>query len=340
MNLLKSSAIVAASAFLLHSAYVIHSSDNTMSSSIRAAKDANRLLQLQGKHAVVVGGTSGIGRAIAERLANASCSVTIVGRESDRSRIVMEGLRKNVEAVDGQSFKFVKCNCFLLSDVSRCVGDVLESSPDTGIDFLVMTQGMATIQGFTPSKEEGLDQKLTLHVYSRAAFAKGLLPALEKSEDGRVLSVLSAGIHAPYRNYEKDPELSQGSYSIKAAADSAGFYNDIMLDSLSALSPKVSFFHASPGFVSTNWGTEMPVFIRCLVRGLQVFGKSKENCAEFMLRGLTAKDATGGFHLLDQYGLETPTVTSLHETAKEFVWKHIEKIIETGRSVQAQDSHK
>lgn len=153
-------------------------------------------------------------------------------------------------------------------------------------------------------------------------------------------AILLLGIHAPYRNYEKDPELSQGSYSIKAAADSAGFYNDIVLDSLSDNAPKVSFFHAAPGFVSTNWGTEMPGIIRCLVRGLQVFGKSKENCAEYMVRGFTAKDATTGFHLLDQYGLETPTVTSMHDTAKNYVWNHIEQILETGKSVQPAETPK
>ena len=60
--------------------------------------------------------------------------------------------------------------------------------------MLVLTQGMATIQGFTPTPE-GLDQKLTLHYFSRIAFIEALLPALRNSGDARVLSVLSAGIH-------------------------------------------------------------------------------------------------------------------------------------------------
>ena len=47
--------------------------------------------------------------------------------------------------------------------------------------------------------------------------------------------MLSAGVHSAYQNYEADPELAGGSYSIKNAADSAGFYNDIMVDSLSRL---------------------------------------------------------------------------------------------------------
>ena len=44
-----------------------------------------------------------------------------------------------------------------------------------------------------------------------------LLQALERSPDGRVLSVLSAGIHSSYAGYASDPELKR-SYSIKNAA--------------------------------------------------------------------------------------------------------------------------
>lgn len=219
---------------------------NTMSKEVKAA---NLLLRLEGKRAVVVGGTSGIGRGIAERLAKAGSDVTIVGRESRRSQEVMAGLEPRN---DEQKFAFVKCNCFLLSEVNKCVEKLLDSSEERGIDYLVMTHGMATIQGFTPSEEEGLDQKLALHVYSRAAFAKGLLPALEKSDDPRILSVLSAGIHSAYIGYKTDPELCNGGYSIKNAADAGGFYNDIFLDSLSRENSNVAFFHAAPGFVNTS----------------------------------------------------------------------------------------
>jgi hypothetical protein len=38
-------------------------------------------------------------------------------------------------------------------------------------------------------------------------------------------------------------------YSIKNAADAAGFYNDLALDSLSRENPSISFQHAAPGFV-------------------------------------------------------------------------------------------
>ena len=40
------------------------------------------------------------------------------------------------------------------------------------------------------------------------------------------------------------------------------------------------------------------------MRALQKLGgRSKEDCAEYMFRGLTAPEHKGGFWLVDQYGL-------------------------------------
>ena len=303
---------------------------------LQAAKEANLKLQLNGKHAVVIGGTSGIGRGIAERLARSKCSITLVGRKSDRSKTVMEDLKQIAveNNVESQTMKFIECDAFLLKNVKNSVNTILDETKEKGIDYLVMSQGMATIQGFTPSKEEGLDQKLTLHVWSKAAFAIGLLPSLKLSKDPRILTVSSAGVHSSYKNYESDFELSKGGYSLKNAADAGGFYNDVLVDKLSEENKDITMLHAAPGFVATNWGTEMPFVLKCMVRGIQaVAGRSRQDCAEFMIRGLTNPETKGGYYLLDQFGQATQTVSSLHEEAKEFIWKSMKEIVEAGKSI-------
>jgi len=294
---------------------------------IAAVRAANAGISLATKRCVVVGGTSGIGHGIAKRLAQAGCSVTIVGR-TERG-IVEEMTTASPNHADCKH-SFVPVNAYLLSSVNAAV-DTIISSHDK-VDYLVQSQGMATIQGFAPS-EEGLDQKLALHVFSRALFNRGLQPLMEKSEDPRSLSVLSAGVHSSYADYEKDPELSLGSYGIKSSADSAGFYNDIIADEFSQLYPKITYMHAAPGFIATRWGTEMPTLVRWLVRGLQKFGRSQEDCGEYMVSGLLNPDHKGGFFLLDQYGAATAKVTSLHEQAKSFVFKHIISVLDAGKAV-------
>jgi hypothetical protein len=55
------------------------------------------------------------------------------------------------------------------------------------------------------------------------------------------------------------------------AANAAGLANDIAVDALSRQpgNERVLFVHAAPGVVATNWGTEMPFFIRAPLRALQ-----------------------------------------------------------------------
>merc|ERR1711920_1215226 len=104
-------------------------------------------------------------------------------------------------------------------------------------------------------------------------------------------------------------------------------------DEFSKMYPKTTYLHAAPGFIATRWGTEMPTVVRCLVRCLQNFGRSEEDCGEYMVRGLLHPEHRGGFYLLDQYGAATAKVTSLHEQAKSFVFKHIMSILDNGKAV-------
>eukprot|EP00928_Gymnodinium_smaydae_P056701 TRINITY_DN40027_c0_g1_i1.p1 TRINITY_DN40027_c0_g1~~TRINITY_DN40027_c0_g1_i1.p1 ORF type:complete len:346 (+),score=57.91 TRINITY_DN40027_c0_g1_i1:74-1111(+) len=297
---------------------------------------------LKGRRAVVVGGTSGIGHGIALSLAKAGCSVTVVGRSEERGAAIVAELIAEAaadSAAEGSpSFCFKSLDCFALPACNDFASKVVADGRP--LDYLVLTQGMATLQGWTPTPPAsgGLDEKLTLHYWSRMVLAKKLAPVLEMSDDSRVLFVLSAGMHGAYANYANDPELCNGSYSLKAAADAAGFYTDIACDQLSSEHPKVTFMHASPGFVATNWGTEMPTVVRLLVRGMQAFGRSKEDCADLLLKGLVLPTyGGGGWYLLDQYGEASAKETGMHQAAKEIVWAHTKRVIAKLGSVERTD---
>ena len=233
--------------------------------------------------AVVFGATNGIGKACAKKLAQEGFSVVAVGRDKPgRKEEIVEELSRNGGDVD-PPHEFRPCDAFSLSQVASCAKSIVADRES--VDAVVMTQGMGSIQGFTPTSE-GNDEKLTLHYWSRAAFSSTLLPALHKSTLPKgpvVVSVLSGGIHSPYIDYKDDPELKIN-YSIKNAADIAGFYNDLFFDTLGKKNPTVSFYHAAPGFVNSNWGTEMPWFLRYPIRAIQSsVAKSCDECAHYMI---------------------------------------------------------
>jgi len=284
----------------------------------------------QGKVSLVVGGTSGIGKGFCEWLAMHGASVVVAGRNKQSGAEVIE-LMKKVAPRDlspAPQYAFLPIDCFLISDTRRFAAEFQQQHPK--LDYLVLSPGIATTQGRTETSE-GVDQKLAVHYFSRMAVIDGLLPVLEKTaaEEGadvRVLSVFSGGVHSSYNLYKEDPEVKQN-YTLKNAADASGMYNDIGLDSFSREHPKISFTHAAPGFVSTNWGTEMSFPLRMLIRSIQVFGKSPLKCAEILGHSLYAPDFKGGFHVMSASGTHDK-VTSIHEQAREPVWQTTRSLLD------------
>ena len=322
---------------------------------------------------MVMGATSGIGEACAHRLAEQGFLVIAVGRDrpgradavvaaltaasNESVKSLNTGTGTGTTSTSVPAHEFYACDAFSLKSVQETAKKI--QTKHSRIDALVMTQGMATTQGFTPTPIEGNDEKLTLHYYSRMAMLYCLLPALMKkatTDDTMpavVISVLSGGVHSAYKNYSKDPSLKD-SYSIKNAADAAGYYNDLGLDQVALnyaaqrTTDNISLrelcvVHASPGFVNTNWGTEFHPILRNVVRFVQgLGGKPAAECAEFLMGStVVAAEAgdplpqrpdnnqkqTSGVFVVDQYG-EPATLTKEHTPeARDFVWKHTKDVL-------------
>lgn len=170
------------------------------------------------------------------------------------------------------------------------------------------------------------------------AWVVALLPALQRSADGRVLSVLAAGVHPAYEGWRTDVAL-EDSYSLGNAANAATFYNDLATDTLGRAFPRLTFTHAMPGFVSTSWGTEMPAPIRAAVRVLQLLGRRPEDAAAFLgLALLDPQYAHGGALLLGQDGEPVSRTAGHSEEARAAVWAHTEEVLATRAGLRGLDS--
>lgn len=281
--------------------------------------------------ALVVGGTSGIGQGVAQYLGAHNCHVTIVGRSKEHGDAIANHMRE-VSGNPNLEFKFLYCDAMKLNNIKNFTEEYKKNNEK--LDILVLSQGIATVAGLTETSE-GIEQKLAIHYYGRFAFVHHLLPLLRKSTQPRVLSVLSGGVHSAYSQYATDPDLKKN-FSIKNAADAAGFYNDLAMDSFSRASENsnVAFIHSAPGFVNSNWGNEMPWYLKSLIRLIQPLGRSIESTGSMLSAPLLQRDLAPGLHI---FNCDQPAkTTSLHtEEARLFMWNHTLEVL---KNVTGSDS--
>ncbi|KAM0354967.1 hypothetical protein ACHAPU_000811 [Fusarium lateritium] len=222
---------------------------------------------------LVVGGTGGIGYAIACRIASASPSSTVIisGRNEPKN---VPHSNVQFRALDASSMRSIKKYT-----------DELKASQDR-FGTLVLTQGILTTAGRTETPE-GIDRKMALHYYGRQLLIRELLPSL--TDDAKVLIVLDGTRGGPDQLKWDDLDL-KSNFSISNAAAHCISMTDAMIQSYATeqkLEGKQRFFiHALPGVVNTNITQSLPWYLRVPASAATKFlGMSPETCAEHMVSG-------------------------------------------------------
>ena len=134
---------------------------------------------LAGKHALVTGGSRGIGAAIARALIAHGATVTITGRERER-------LARTAHEFGA---------AFVVSDVTDHDGveHAFESATKSSgrIDILVNNAGQAVSAPFLKTDVELLHRMLTVNLCGTFHFTKSALPAMLEAGWGRIVNVAS-----------------------------------------------------------------------------------------------------------------------------------------------------
>ena len=116
---------------------------------------------MDGRVAVVTGGTSGIGLAIAKALADAGANVTIAGRSQERGEEALEAFR-----ADGLDAGFLSCDVGDAESVSNLIGEVVSSHG--GLHVLVNSAAINIVKPALDHAPEDVDALLASNV--RGAF--------------------------------------------------------------------------------------------------------------------------------------------------------------------------
>jgi len=138
-------------------------------------------IDLSGKNALVTGSTRGIGRAIAETLANAGARVAVVGREKARADEVAKAV--------GNGAAGFACDVADAAAVTQLVTDV-ESAFGT-IDILVNNAGITRDNLLVRLKDEDWDAVLNANLRGAFVAMRAAARGMMKRRWGRVINIAS-----------------------------------------------------------------------------------------------------------------------------------------------------
>lgn len=172
-----------------------------------------------GKTVLVTGGSSGIGRAVALRLADAGAHVLIVARNPER----LASVRAQIEARGGRVTTY-GCDLGDAPACDRLIARLLADHPH--VDVLINNAGRSIRRGIDQTYERLHDYErlMRINYFAAVRMTLGLLPAMVRGGSGRVINISSIGVltNAPRFAAYNASKAALEAFSRCAAAEYAG----------------------------------------------------------------------------------------------------------------------
>jgi NAD(P)-dependent dehydrogenase (short-subunit alcohol dehydrogenase family) len=149
-------------------------------------------LGLTGKVAIVTGGSEGLGRATAARLAEEGAHVAIVARTAENLEAAAAGIRNRAP---GAEVVPITADVSDPGDATR----IIERSIDTlgRLDILVNNAGTARALPFLEADDETWQADLDLKLFAAIRLTRLAVPHMRNQGGGRVVNVLATSAKAP-----------------------------------------------------------------------------------------------------------------------------------------------
>ena len=140
---------------------------------------------LKGKRALVTGGASGIGAAIAAELSASGASVVIADIDGEGAQAV---------AAELPASSAVVVDLDDLESVEACHRAVLDGHG--GVDILVNNAGLSVVERFLDSDPDGWDRMWRINLRAPMRLTLAFLPGMIENEWGRLLFISTDGARA------------------------------------------------------------------------------------------------------------------------------------------------
>lgn len=250
---------------------------------------------LNGRVALVTGGTDGVGKEIARGMARRGARLIIVGRDTEKGARAQQEIRASSgnKAVD-----FVQADLSLMRETRRLGDEIAKGWP--AMHYLVHSAGI--VRGRRVVTAEGIESNFATNYLSRFTLTARLLPALQAAgqpgKPARIVMVAHPGFEGAI-HYD-DINLTTNFAMIRAFKQ-FHYANDVFAVELarrltvSAQRPSVTISCLHPGPTKTNIDSEMPLWMKLMVRHVihRLISRTPDVPAAAALKLLLAEEFEG-----------------------------------------------
>ncbi|MBC8170453.1 MAG: SDR family NAD(P)-dependent oxidoreductase [Anaerolineae bacterium] len=272
---------------------------------------------LEGQTALVTGGTDGIGKETALRLAQRGAQVILVGRSASKGSEAIAALNA---AVPGSSIRFLAANLAHMRDVQQLAVTLHEQL--ARLDIVVHCAGLMLSQ--RTLTEEGIETVFAVQYLARQLLTGQLIDLLRASPRGRVVDVSAGGTID--LKFDFDNLQGEKFYGGVHAMRHESVANDMLILELQQRYPDLWFYNYGPGYVTTTLLRDMPFMFRQFANIAGLFiGITAEQAADDILTLLTG-ELEGGLYSR-KAKRNTPSALKADPANRQRLWQRSEQWI-------------
>jgi len=280
---------------------------------------------IRGKVVVITGGTSGIGRIAAERLAGMGARLVLVARDRVHGNAMLARLNA---ATPGVSHSVYYAELSRLADAQRVASAI--AAAEVHIDVLINNAG--AIFAHRAVTQDGLERTFALNHMSYFVLTAGLLDRLIASAPARIINTASNAHRNGVINF--DDLQSAKSYRAFTVYGTSKLCNILFTRELARrLSGRnVTANSFTPGFVATRFGLQAGGLLGFGMRFARWFANSPEQGAETLVYLASSPDVatvSGGFFYHRRRG--NLTAQAQDDAVARRLWLESERIASKAR---------
>ena len=148
-------------------------------------------VRMDGRKAIITGGSAGLGKAMAMEFNRSGAHVAIVGRRQD----ALDAVKAEIEAVGSGKIAAISADIRLAEECQRVVKET--EAALGAVDILINNAGTSQRGPFLDVSDELWQDDLDLKLFAAIRLSRMVIPGMRDRRWGRIINVLNVGAKAP-----------------------------------------------------------------------------------------------------------------------------------------------